>query len=234
VEWTRRKPTDGSTRWSSRRLAKEVGASQTTVSRVWRKLGIQPPNWPIRMAIDDPMFEEKAADIIGLYIRGSLHAAAFGVDEKSAIQALDLLDSIFPLTPGCAGGALSLYSAFNTQAEEVLAPASARQTNAEFVNFLAQIVMSQPAGREVHVIVNNSSADKTRKVFRFFEGNPSVQIHYAPTYTKWVSQVEIWFSKIYRDVVSRGVLTSVNDLEHKLIRHIRKYKNSATPICWVH
>jgi transposase-like protein/transposase len=234
VEWTRREPTDGSNRWSSRRLAREVGASQSTVSRVWRKLGIQPPSWPIQMASDDPVFEEKAADIIGLYIRGSLHAAAFGVDEKSAIQALDFLDSIFPLSPGCAGGALSLYSALNTQAEEVLAPPSARHTSAEVVDFLAQIVMSQPAGREVHVIVNNSSADKTRKVVRFFEGNPSVRIHYAPTYSNWVNQVEIWFSKIHRDVVSRGGLTSVNGLEHKLIRHIRKYKNSATPIRWIH
>jgi transposase len=234
VECTRREPIDGSTCWSSRRLAKEVGASQSTVSRVWRKFGIQPPSWPVCPLGDDPVFQEKAADIVGLYIRPSLHAAAFSVEEKSAIQALDLLDSIFPISPGCAGGALSLYSAMNSQAEEVLVPTSARRTSTEFVDFLAQVVMSQPGGREIHVIVNNSSADKTRKVFKFLEGNPSVRMRYAPTYFNWVNQVETWFSKIRRDVVLRGVLTSLNDFERKLIRHIRKYKNSATPIRWVY
>ena len=234
LEWTKREPTDGSTQWSSRRLAKEVGASQSTVSRVWRKFEIHPPSWPVYMASDDLEFEEKAADIIGLYIRRPVHAAAFCVDEKSAIQALDLLDSGFPLSPGCAGGALSLYSALNTQAEEVLAPKSARHTSTELVDFLAQIVMSQPPGRQVHVIVSNSSADKTKKLFEFLEANPSIRIHYAPTHSNWVNQVETWFSKIHRDVVSRGVFTSVKGLERKLIRYIRKYKNSATPIRWIY
>jgi len=234
VEWTRREPVDGSSCWSSRRLAKEVGVSQSTVSRVWRKFGIQPPNWPVCPVNEDPVFQEKAADIIGLYIRPSVHAAAFSVEEKSAIQELDVLDSVFPSSPGGAGGALALYSALNSQAEEVLAPTSARQTSAEFVDFLAQVVMSQPAGREIHLIVNNSSADKTRKVFKFLDGNPSVRMRYVPTYFNWVDQVETWFSKIHRDVVSRGVLTCVNGLERKLIGHIRKYKKSATPIRWIH
>ena len=234
LEWTSREPTDGSTQWSSRRLAKVVGFSQSTVSRVWRKFKIQPPNWHLSMTSDDLEFEEKAADIIGLYIRRPAHAAAFCVDDKSAIQALDLLDSGFLLSPGCAGGALSLYSAFSTQAEEVLAPKSARHTRTEFVDFLAQIVMSQPPGRQVHVIVSNSSADKTKKLSQFLEANPSIRIHYAPTYSRWVNQVEIWFSKIHRDVVSRGVFTSVKGLERKLIRYLRKYKNSVTPIRWIH
>jgi transposase len=234
VEWTRREPIDGSTCWSSRRLAKEVGASQSTVSRVWRKFGIQPPSWPVCSVSDDPVFQEKAADIVGLYLRPSVRAAAFSVEEKSAIQALDLLDPVFPISPGCAGGVLSLYSALNSQEEEMLAPTSARQTSTEFVDFLAQVVMSQPASREIHVIVNNSSADKTRKVFKFLEDNPSMRIHCASTYFNWVNQIETWFSKIHRDVVSRGVLASLNGFERKLIRHIRKYKNSATPIRWVY
>lgn len=234
LEWTWREPTDGSTQWSSRRLAMEVGVSQSTVSRVWRKFGIQPPSWPVCTATDDLELEEKAADIIGLYIRRPAHAAAFCVDEKSAIQALDFLDSGFPLSPGGAGGALALYSALNTQAEEVLAPKSARHTSTEFVDFLAQIVMSQPPGRQVHVIVSNSSADKTKKLFEFLEANPSIRIHYAPTYSNWVNQVEIWFSKIHRDLVSRGVFTSVKGFERKLICYIRKYKNSATPIRWIY
>jgi transposase len=233
LEWTSRQPTDGSTQWSSRRLARKVGASQSTVSRVWRKFGIQPPSWPVYLASDDPGFEEKAADITGLYIIRPVHAAAFCVEEKSVIQALDL-DSNFPFSSGCAGGVLSLYGALNTQAEEVLVPTSARHTSTGFVDFLAQIVMSQPPSRQVHVIVNNSIEDKTRKLFEFLEANPSIRIHYAPTYSNWVNQVKIWFSKIHRDVVSRGLFTSVKGLERKLIRYIRKYKNSATPIRWIY
>jgi hypothetical protein len=118
------------------------------------------------MASDDPAFEQKAADI-GLYLKPPLHAAVFCVDEKSAIQALDRLDPILPLSPGraerhgfeyCRHGTLSLYSALNTQTGEVLAKTSARHTSAEFVEFLAQILVSQPAGREIHLIADNLSA----------------------------------------------------------------------------
>jgi transposase len=195
------------------------------------------------MASDDPEFEEKAADIIGLYLKPPAHAAVFCVDEKSAIQALDRLDPVLPLSPGRAErhgfeyyrhGTLSLYGALNTQTGEVLAKTSARHTSSEFVDFLAQIVDSQPAGREIHVIADNLSAHKTKKVFEFLEANPAVRIHYTPTYSSWLNQVEIWFSKIQRHVISRGVFTSVKDLARKLMRYIRNYNKTATPIRWIY
>ena len=243
LEVTRRGPTDGSTHWSSYRLAKEVGVSQSTVSRVWRQFGLQPHRARSYMASDDPEFEEKAADIIGLYLKPPAHAAVFCVDEKSAIQALDRLDPVLPLSPGRAErhgfeyyrhGTLSLYGALNTQTGEVLAKTSARHTSAEFVDFLAKIVDSQPAGRQIHVIADNLSAHKTRKVFEFLEANPAVRIHYTPTYSSWLNQVEIWFSKIQRDVISRGVFTSVKDLARKLMGYIRNYNKTATPIRWIY
>jgi transposase len=243
LEVTRRGPTDGSTHWSSYRLAKEVGVSQSTVSRVWRQFGLQPHRSRSYMASDDPQFEEKATDIIGLYLKPPAHAAVFCVDEKSAIQALDRLDPVLPLSPGRAErhgfeyyrhGTLSLYGALNTQTGEVLAKTSARHTSAEFVDFLAQIVDRQPAGRQIHVIADNLSAHKTKKVFEFLEANPAVRIHYTPTYSSWLNQVEIWFSKIQRDVISRGVFTSVKDLASKLMRYIRNYNKNATPIRWIY
>jgi transposase len=243
LEVTRRGPSDGSTHWSSYRLAKEVGVSQSTVSRVWRQFGLQPHRARSYMASDDPEFEEKAADIIGLYLKPPAHAAVFCVDEKSAIQALDRLDPVLPLSPGRAErhgfeyyrhGTLSLYGALNTQTGEVLAKTSARHTSAEFVDFLAKIVDSQPADRQIHVIADNLSAHKTRKVFEFLEADPAVRIHYTPTYSSWLNQVEIWFSKIQRDVISRGVFTSVKDLASKLMRYIRNYNKTATPIRWIY
>jgi transposase len=94
----------------------------------------------------------------------------------------------------------------------VLAKTTARHTSEEFVDFLAQIVESQPAKRQIHVIADNLSAHKTKKVFEFLAENPTVRIHYTPTYSSWLNQVEIWFSKIQRDVISRGVFTSLKDL----------------------
>src|SRR6202166_1074529 len=243
LELTRSEPTDGSTHWSSYRLAKEVGVSQSTVSRVWRQFGLQPHRSRSYMASDDPEFEEKAVDIIGLYLKPPAHAAVFCVDEKSAIQALDRLDPVLPLSPGRAErhgfeyyrhGTLSLYGALNTQTGEVLAKTSARHTSAEFVDFLAKIVDRQLPSREIHVIADNLSAHKTKKVFYFFEANPAVRIHYTPTYSSWLNQVEIWFSKIQRDVISRGVFTSVKDLASKLMRYIRNYNKTATPIRWIY
>lgn len=243
LELTRRGPSDGSTHWSSYRLAKEVGVSQSTVSKVWRQFGLQPHRSRSYMASDDPEFEEKAADIIGLYLKPPLHAAVFCVDEKGAIQALDRLDPVLPLSPGRAErhgfeyyrhGTLSLYAALNIQTGEVLGKTSARHTSAEFVDFLGQIVASQPSDRAIHVIADNLSAHKTKQVFSFLDAHPNLRIHYTPTYSSWLNQVEIWFSKIQRHVITRGVFTSVNDLARKLMRYIRSYNKSATPIRWIY
>src|ERR1700704_4597299 len=197
LELTRSEPTDGSTHWSSYRLAKEVGVSQSTVSRVWRQFGLQPHRSRSYMASDDPAFEEKAADIIGLYLKPPVHAAVFCVDEKSAIQALDRLDPVLALSPGRAErhgfeyyrhGTLSLYSALNTQSGEVLGKTSSRHTSVEFVEFLDQIVASQPKEKEIHIIADNLSAHKTKEVSDFLQANPHLRIHYTPTYSSWLNQ----------------------------------------------
>jgi transposase len=234
LEWTRREPTDGSTHWSSYRLAKEVGVSQSTVSRVWRKVGLQRHYARRYVARDDPKLEEKAADIIGLYLKPSVHAAVFCVDENSAMQGRERFDSVFPSSPCGADGTLSLYNALNDHAEEVMTENGALNSSADFVKFLAQIVMSQPTRHEIHVIADNLSADKTKEVGEFFAANPAVRIHSTPTYFSWIHQVEVWFSKIQRDVITRGVFTSVKDFAPRLIRYIRKCNKGATPIRWIY
>jgi hypothetical protein len=124
LEWTRRGPRDGSTHWSSRKLAAELGVSHMMVARVWARAGLKPPRIERYLASDDPDFEAKAADVIALYVNPPQHAAVFCVDEKTAIQALDRLDPVPPLSPGCLErhgfeyyrhGTLSLYAAFNTR-----------------------------------------------------------------------------------------------------------------------
>ena len=152
---TKHKPADGSTHWSTRKLAAELGGdiSHMTVARIWAKHGIKPHRLEGYLASNDPDFETKAADVIGLYLNPPQHAAVFSVDEKTAIQALDRLDPVLPLSPGRAErhgfeyfrhGTLSLYAAFNTKTGEVLGKTATRHTSAEFVAFLTDIVANQP------------------------------------------------------------------------------------------
>lgn len=242
LEWTvRRKPQDGSTHWSTRKLARQLGVSHMMIARVWGKHGLRPQRLDSYMVSDDPDFEKKAADIIGLYLNPPQHAAVFCVDEKTAIQALDRLDPVLPLSPGRAErhgfeyyrhGTLSLYAAFNTKTGEVLGKTAARHTSDEFVAFLTDIAVNQPRGKEIHVIADNLSAHKTRKVRDFLEAHRNVHLHFTPTYSSWLNQVELWFSKIERDVIARGVFTSVPDLKRKLMRYIREYNRAPKTVKW--
>lgn len=239
---TKQKPADGSTHWSSRKLAAELGdISHMTVTRIWAKHGIKPHRLEGYLASNDPDFEAKAADVIGLYLNPPQHAAVFSVDEKTAIQALDRKDPVLPLSPGRAErhgfeyyrhGTLSLYAAFNTKTGEVIGRTAQRHTSAEFVAFLTDIVSNQPKRKEIHVIADNLSAHKTKQVAAFLADNPTVHMHFTPTYSSWLNQVELWFAKIERDVIARGVFTSVHDLKRKLMRYIRHYNNQPKPVKW--
>ena len=196
---TRKPPTDGSTHWSTRRLAAKLGVSHMMVAGVWNKHRLQPHRLERYMSSNDPDFEPKAADIIGLYLNPPAHAAVFCVDEKTAIQALDRNDPVLPLSPGRAErhgfeyyrhGTLALYAAFNTKTGEVIGKTAARHTSEQFVAFLTDIVAHQ------------------------------------------LNQVELWFAKISRDVIARGVFSSVADLKSKLMRYIRQYNKKPRVVKW--
>jgi transposase len=243
LEWTRRPAPDGSTHWSSRKLAQHLGISHMMVARVWRRAGLKPHRIERYMASDDPDFELKAADIIGLYVKPPQHAAVFCVDEKTAIQALDRLDPVLPLSPGrlerhgfeyYRHGTLSLYAALNTRNGEVVGKTAARHTSQEFVAFLADVVANQPRGKEIHLIADNLSAHKTKRVEQFLTAHPKVHLHYTPTYSSWLNQVENWFAKVERDVIARGVFTSVPDLARKLMRYIRHYNRAPKRLKWTY
>jgi transposase len=211
------------------------------VARVWAKHGLKPQRLDRYMATNDPDFESKASDIIGLYLNPPAHAAVFSVDEKTTIQALDRKDPVLPLSPGRAArhgfeyfrhGTLSLYAAFNTKTGEVLGKTAARHTSAEFVAFLADIVVNQPRGKEIHVIADNLSAHKTGQVDEFLERHRNVHLHFTPTYSSWLNQIELWFAKIERDIIARGVFTSLADLRRKLMKYIRHYNKAPKTVKW--
>src|ERR1700745_2930763 len=237
------KPADGSTHWSTRKIAAAVGTNHVRVTRILAKAGLQPHRLRRYLARNDPELEKKPADIIGLYLKPPVNAAVFCVDEKSALQALDRLDPVLPLSPGRAErhgfeyyrhGTLSLYAALNTKTGQVLGQTVARHTSAEFVAFLEQIVTSLPENQQIHIIADNLSAHRTSRVWQFIQSYPNVRIHFTPTYSSWLNQVEIWFSKIQRDVIARGIFRSVKDLAKKLMTYIRRYNIKAKPFKWTY
>jgi transposase len=243
IRRAQQKPSDGSTHWSCRKLAEELGVSKSTVQRILAQVKLRPHRLESYMASNDPEFESKAADIIGLYLNPPQHAAVFCVDEKTAIQALDRLDPVLPLSPGRAErhgfeyyrhGTLSLYAALNVKTGTVEGKTARRHTSAEFIDFLSGLVNRSKWAREIHIVLDNLSAHKTPAVEQFLAEHPKVRFHFTPTYSSWLNQVELWFAKIERDVIARGIFTSVADLRRKLMRYIRAYTKHARPIRWTY
>jgi transposase len=238
---TRQRPPDGSTHWTTRKLARVLQIHHNHVQTAWTRAGLKPHRFERYMQSDDPDFETKAAAVIGLYLNPPQHAAVFAVDEKTAIQALDRLDPVLPLSPGRAErhgfeyfrhGTLSLFAALNTQTGEVLGQTVPRHTSGAFVEFLGAIVEGQPRGREIHVILDNLATHKTRAVQGFLAAHPQLHLHFTPTYASWLNQVELWFGRIERDLLARGIFTSVPDLARQIRRYIRHYNDVAKPIRW--
>src|SRR6266404_4604994 len=203
LQWTlKRTPPDGTTQWSTRRLGTQLKVSHMMVARVWVKHGLKPQRLDRYMATNDP---------------------------------------VLPLAPGRAErhgfeyfrhGTLSLYAAFDTKTGEILGKTAVRHTSAEFVAFLADIVVNQPRGKEIHVIADNLSAHKTGQVDDFLDRHPKVHLHFTPTYSSWLNQIELWFAKIERDVIARGVFTSLADLRRKLMKYIRHYNKAPKTVKW--
>ena len=231
------------THWATRRMAKTVGVSHMTVARVWRRAGFKPHHLEHYVTSDDPDFEAKAADVIGLYLAPPTNAVVFAVDEKTAIQALDRLDPVLPMSPGRVerhgfeykrNGTLSLYAALNVATGAVEGMTAARHTSAAFLHFLDRVVATQSPRREIHLIADNLSAHKTKAVAAWLDAHPRVTLHFTPTYSSWLNQVELWFAKIERDVIARGIFTSTPDLRRKLMQYIRLHNKTCQPIQWAY
>lgn len=235
------KPPAPLTHWSSRRLATRLGLSHSTVADVWKRHGLKPHRLERYKASPDPDFETKAADIIGLYLTPPQHAVVFCIDEKTAIQALDRTDPVLPLSPGRAerhgfeyvrNGTLSLYAALEVATGRVEGRTAARHTSAEFRTFLDQVVATAPKRKALHFIVDNLSAHKTLEVKAWLAAHPRVTMHYTPTYSSWLNQVESWFARIERDCIARGIFTSTTDLKKKLLQYIRLHNQTCQPFVW--
>jgi transposase len=237
---TRQRPTDGSTHWTTRKLGKVLGISHMLVARVWRRAGYQPHRFERYMLSDDPDFEQKAADVIGLYLNPPKRAVVVAVDEKTAIQALDRLDPVLPLSPGRAErhgfeyyrhGTLSLYAALNTRTGEIIGQTVPRHTSEAFIDFLGDILTAHPR-RPLHVIVDNLAAHKTKAVQAFLAAHPQVHLHFTPTYASWLNLVERFFGMLTEKTLRRGSHTSVAALRDAILAYVAAHNHKGKPFKW--
>lgn len=231
----------GVTHWTTRTLATKLGTNHMFVSRVWNECGFKPHLIRQFKISNDPNFEEKLGDVVGLYLNPPENAVIFSVDEKSSIQALDRSQPGLPLKPGRAGtmthdykrhGTCTLFAALNVFTGEVIGECKKRHRHQEFLSFLKTVEAQTPKDKELHVIVDNYSTHKHVKVRNWLKRNPRVVFHFIPTSSSWLNLVERFFGLITEKQIRRGVFCSVKDLERKIMEFIELHNAKPKPFVW--
>jgi transposase len=229
------------THWSTRSLARQVGMSQSAISRIWRAFGLKPHLVDTFKLSTDPQFIDKVRDIVGLYLNPPEAAMVLCVDEKSRIQALDRTAPILPLLPGVPRrqphddtrhGTTNLYAALDVASGKVISQMTARHRAVEFKRFLDRIDKQVPAGLDVHVICDNSSTHKTPGIHRWLVAHPRVHQHFTPTYSSWLNLVERWFAELTTKWLRRGSHRSVRELEQSIRHWVATWNENPRPFVW--
>ena len=227
---------EGATHWSKRELARRVGISPTSVHRIWRAFGLQPWRTEDFKISPDPLLIDKIRDVIGLYLAPPANAAVFAVDEKPQIQALQRTAPVLPMIPGTPErrsfdyvrhGTIDLFAALNTATGKVIGKLTTQHRAVDFRDFLDQIDRQTEPGLAIHVICDNLSAHKAPAVQKWLLAHPRVQLHFTPTYSSWISQVERWFAELQRRCLDRGMFCSLDELTIALEDWIKIWNASA-------
>ena len=229
------------THWSTRSLAAKFNVSQSTVSRVWRTFGLQPHRTETFKLSTDPLFIDKVRDIVGLYLDPPMKAMVLCVDEKSQIQALDRTQPILPLAPGLPErrthdylrhGTTTLFAALEVATGKVIGETHRRHRSTEFLKFLATLEHETPAKLDVHLIMDNYGTHKTPAVRAWFARHPRFHVHFTPTSTSWINQVERWFALITEKQIRRGTHRSTIALETAIRDYLKIYNKNPKPFKW--
>jgi len=244
IELACSKPGKGYTKWSQRRLAKEIGISQSQVCKILKKADLKPHKteyWCGKST--DPEFEKKALDIIGLYLSPPQNALILSVDEKTQIQALDRTQPELPLRIGNPRrltstykrlGTVSLIAALSVHDGDVTARTIPKNNSDNFLLFLKSIYRKYPR-KEIHIILDNLSVHKHKKVIEWVERRRRMSLHFTPTYSSWLNQVEIWFNIFTKDVLKDGIWHSKKQLVNQILEYIKTYnRDRAKPFQWTY
>lgn len=242
VELTLRPPPHEATHWTARAMAKVSGLAVSTVQRIWKTHGLAPYRWRAFKLSTDPAFAEKLHDIVGLYVAPPAHAVVLSVDEKSQIQALDRTQPGLPLKKGRGAtmthdykrhGTTTLFAALNVLDGSVIGKNMQRHRHQEFIRFLNEIERNVPAGKVVHVILDNYAVHKHAKVRAWLARHPRWRFHFTPTSSSWLNAVEGFFAKLTRRRLQRGRFHSLVDLQAAINRYIQEHNaTEARPFRW--
>jgi len=235
-----KQPPAGLTHWTTREMAQRTGVSHTTVHRIWQAHALKPHRLETFKFTKDPRAEEKIRDVVGLYLHPPVNAVVVCVDEKTQIQALERTQPMLPMRAGQAArrthdyrrnGLVSLYAALEIASGNVIGECSERHTGADFLRFLKRLNRSY-RGRELHVVLDNSSTHSTPEVQTWLEQRPRIHLHFTPTSASWLNMVEAWFGILTRQSVRRGSFPTVKALVKHIGAYIDHWNENPTPFVW--
>jgi transposase len=229
------------THWTRASMAAAEGISASSVGRIWREAGLKPHLTRGFKVSNDPLFEEKVTDIVGLYMNPPDRALVLCVDEKSQIQALDRTQPGLPLKKGRAGtmthdykrhGTTTLFAALDVKSGLVIGECQPRHRAKEFISFLKRIDRAVKKGLDVHLVLDNYATHKTAEVAKWLAKHPRFKLHFTPTSASWLNLVERFFAKITTERIRRGVFTSVDELETAIHDYLDHNNAQPKPFVW--
>jgi transposase len=233
---------ENATHWSRAKMAERTGLSKSTIGRIWRAFDLKPHRAESFKLSTDPLFVEKVYDIVGLYLNPPEAAVVLSVDEKSQVQALARSQPAFPMMPGMPEqrthdylrhGTTSLFAAFNTADGTVISSTHRRHRAIEFKKFLVKIDSQVPEHLDVHLVCDNYGTHKSPAIVRWLEQHPRFHMHYTPTYSSWINQVERWFAYLTEDLLRRSDHRSVQALEKDIREWVKAWNENPKPFIWV-
>jgi transposase len=229
------------THWSRASMADRSGLSKSTIGRIWRDFGLQPHRADTFKLSTDPLFVAKVVDVVGLYHNPPQRAVVLCVDEKSQVQALDRSQPVLPMMPGMPerrthdyvrNGITSLFAAFNIADGTVISELHRQHRAIEFKKFLITIDKAVPADLDVHLICDNYGTHKTPAVRAWLARHPRFHLHFTPTGSSWINQVERWFGFLTDQKIRRGAHQSVQALEADIRAWIADWNSNPRPFIW--
>jgi transposase len=232
---------ENATHWSRAKMAKRSGLSKSTVGRIWRTFELKPHRTDTFKLSPDPLFVEKVYDVVGLYLNPPEGAVVYCVDEKSQVQALARSQPAFPMMPGMCEkrthdylrhGTTSLFAAFNTGDGTVISSLHRRHRTVEFKKFLTKIDGLVPGDLDVHLVCDNYGTHKTPAIRTWLDAHPRFHMHYTPTYSSWINQVERWFAYLTDDLLRRSDHRSVQALEKDIRNWVEEWNENPQPFIW--